>query len=73
MNTQTTHGLKDLTTNDWLTFGLNQVAYLRPAVIDGQSIFAIHGADGTQLALVATREIGVAAMIQHDLEPVALH
>ncbi len=73
MNTQETGSLKQLSQNDWLAFGLNEVAYLKPATVNGQPIFAIHAADGSQLALVATRDIGLAAMHQHDLEPVALH
>ncbi len=73
MNINSTGPMKKLSPNDWLMFGLNNVAYLRPAVVDGQPIFAIHAADGSQLALVATQEVGLSAMYQHDLEPVALH
>ncbi len=73
MNTQTTVALKNLSETDWLTFGLNIVAYLRPALMNGQTIFAIHAADGSQLALVANRDVGLAAMQQHELEPVSLH
>jgi hypothetical protein len=72
MNTEFEVSLKDLTPQDLLTFGLNAVAYLRPAVVNGQSIYAIHAADGSQLALVANRDIGLAAMHEHDLEPVWL-
>ncbi len=73
MNTEQTGTLKNLSKSDWLTFGLNNVAYLRPALVNGQPIYAIHAADGSQLALVATRDVGLAAMHQHDLEPASLH
>jgi hypothetical protein len=73
MNTQATTPLKTLSPTDWRSFGLNQVAYLKPLVVNGQAVFAIYAADGSQLALVATREIGFGAMYEHDLEPVALH
>jgi hypothetical protein len=73
MHTQPTPSLKNLTSNDLLTFGLNALAYLKPATINGQAVFAIHAADGSQLALVASREIGLAAMQEHDLEPVSLN
>jgi hypothetical protein len=56
-----------------LTFGLNDIAYLKPANVNGQSVYAIHAADGSQLAFVANREVGFAAMHQHELEPVSLH
>ncbi len=73
MNTQTTASLKNLSANDLLVFGLNDIAYLKPANVNGQSVFAIHAADGSQLAFVANREVGFAAMQQHELEPVSLH
>jgi hypothetical protein len=72
MNTDISSSLKNLTQHDWLTFGLNAIAYLRPAVVNGQSIYAIHAADGSQLALVANRNVGLAAMYEHELEPVWL-
>ena len=73
MNMNSTFSLKNFSQSDLLAFGLNDLAYLKPTVVDGQSVFAIHAADGSQLALVATREIGLAALHQHDLEPVTLH
>jgi len=72
MNTQSGVMLKNLSPSDLLVFGLNDVAYLRPAVVNGEPVFAIHAADGSQLALVANRDVGLAAMFQHDLEPVWL-
>jgi len=73
MQTEFVKSLKSLSPNDLLMFGLNEMAYLKPTSVNGQSVFAIHAADGSQLALVATRDIGIAAMNEHDLEPVALH
>jgi hypothetical protein len=73
MDTQITVSLRDLSENDFLAFGLNVLAYLKPAVLNGETIYAIHAADGSQLALVANEEVGFAAMLQHDLEPVLLH
>jgi hypothetical protein len=73
MNTQSTTTLKNLSANDLLVFGLNDIAYLRPAEVNGQAVYAIHAADGSQLAFVANREVGFAAMHHHELEPVSLH
>jgi hypothetical protein len=73
MNTQSTTSLKNLSASDLLVFGLNDIAYLKPAEVNGQSVYAIHAADGSQLAFVANREVGFAAMQQHELEPVSLH
>jgi hypothetical protein len=73
MITQSNDSLKNISAQDLLNFGLNDIAYLKPANVNGQAVFAIHAADGSQLAFVANREVGVAAMQQHDLEPVSLH
>ena len=73
MNTQSFTVLKNLSASDLLVFGLNDIAYLKPAEVNGQSVYAIHAADGSQLAFVANREVGFAAMQQHELEPVSLH
>ncbi len=73
MITQSTGSLKNLSPSDLLVFGLNDIAYLKPANVNGQDVYAIHAADGSQLALVANREVGFAAMHQHELEPVSLH
>jgi len=73
MNTQSTTTLKNLSASDLLVFGLNDIAYLKPTEVNGQAVYAIHAADGSQLAFVANREVGFAAMHQHELEPVSLH
>ena len=73
MDANSTISLKHLTQSDLLAFGLNDLAYLKPTVVDGQSVFAIYAADGSQIALAQTREVGLAALLQHDLEPVSLH
>jgi hypothetical protein len=73
MNTQISVSLKNLSQSDLLAFGLNDLAYLKPVTVNGQAVYAIHAADGSQLALVASQEIGVAAMLEHELEPVLLH
>ena len=73
MDTNSTISLRNLTQSDWLAFGLDDLAYLKPAVVDGKPVYAIHAADGSQLALAQNREVGIAAMRQHDLEPVSLH
>ena len=68
MMTQTTISAQDL-----MVLGLNQMAYIRPVVENGQHLFAVHAADGTRLGLMPTRDTAVGALLQHDLEPVALH
>lgn len=65
--------LRGLSSQDFLALGVSQVAYVKPIEQDGQHYFAIHAADGTQLALVASREAAFAAVRQHDMELVTLN
>ena len=53
--------------------GMEDVAYVKSVVVDGADVFAVHAADGIQIALMANREIAFAVVRQHDMEPVSVH
>lgn len=53
--------------------GLDRVAYVRPAVVEGQNVYAIHSADGSEMGIMAGRDVAFAAVKQHDMEPVSVH
>ena len=53
--------------------GVSDLAYVKPVETDGQRLFAVHAADGTQIAVVPTHEVAVAMIRRHDLEPVSVH
>lgn len=40
---------------------------------DHEQLFAVHDADGKQLALVADRKLAFVLARQHDMTPVAVH
>ena len=42
-------------------------------VVDGVSAFAVHAADGTQVTVLPNREVALATVRQHDLEPLSVH
>ncbi len=65
--------LRQITPQDFAAMGMQQVAYVRPALIKGVVTFTIHAADGTQIGLAPNRDVAFAAVIQHELEPVSLH
>jgi len=65
--------LRQLSTQDFASFALGDVAYVRPVEMDGTTAFAIHAADGTPLSVVADRELAFAAIVQNDMEPVSVH
>jgi hypothetical protein len=53
--------------------GVADLAYVKPVTADGRATYAIHAADGTEMAVVADRELAFALVRQHDLEPVSVH
>lgn len=53
--------------------GVSDLAYVKPVVTDGQRLFAVHAADGTEIAVMPTREVAIAMIRRHDLEPVSIH
>jgi hypothetical protein len=62
-----------LSPRDFAALGMQDVAYVKPCLVDGQPGHAIHTADGTQVGQMATRDLAFAAVRQHGLEPVSAH
>lgn len=48
-------------------------AYVKAVTVDGVHAWAIHAADGTELAVMPSREVAFAAVIQNGLEPFSVH
>ncbi|MGB0625138.1 MAG: DUF1150 family protein [Alphaproteobacteria bacterium] len=59
--------------DQFAALGVDQLAYVRPAVVDGRTVYTIHNADGNELGMMAERDIAFAAVKQHDMEPVSVH
>jgi len=62
-----------ISAQDLMVLGLQQVAYIKPVVIGGQTIYAVHAADGREIAKMPSREIAQTAIRQNDLEPISVH
>lgn len=59
--------------HDLASLGLQEVAYVKPVLtVDGKA-YAVYAADGTEMAVMADREIAFAAIRQNDLRPVSVH
>lgn len=58
---------------DLMTLGLQQVAYVKMVKEKDVTAYAIHAADGTQVAVMASRELALATIRQNDLEPLSVH
>jgi hypothetical protein len=65
--------VRTITARDQALLGIQQLAYLRALTLDGTPGFGIFAADGTQLAFAPSRALAVAAVRDHDLEPVSVH
>jgi len=68
------HALRHITLDALALLGIEQVAYVKDVTLDdGTAGFAIHAADGQEVAVMANREVAFAAVRQNDLEPVSVH
>jgi hypothetical protein len=70
---QTTEQMRQMTSNDLAMLGMQDIAYVKRVVVEGNPGYAIHAADGTQMALTADRDIAFAVVRQNELEPVSVH
>jgi hypothetical protein len=70
---QTMEEMRLMSTNDLAMFGMQDIAYVKPVMVDGNAGYAIHAADGTQMALLGDRDIAFAVVRQNELEPVSVH
>jgi len=65
--------LRSMSARELYALGMQQLAYVKPVTENGTVAYAVFAADGTQLGLMATRELAFAALRQHDLEPMSVH
>jgi hypothetical protein len=70
---QTMEQMRQMTATDLAMFGMQDIAYVKPVVVDGSASYAIHAADGTQMAVIGDRDIAFAVVRQNELEPVSVH
>jgi hypothetical protein len=62
-----------MTARDLATWGVEDVAYVRQAVVDGTMTWAIFAADGSAIGIAPDRDMAFAAARQNDLEPLSVH
>ncbi len=65
--------LRQLSVQDWARFGVQEIAYIRPVVVNGVPAVSIHAADGTPIGTAPTPELAIAALEQHELAGVRVH
>jgi hypothetical protein len=69
----TTHWMRHMSAHELALLGMQDLAYIKQVVIDGASGYTVHAADGTQIAVIADRDVAFATVRQHNLEPVSVH
>ncbi|MBT3989326.1 MAG: hypothetical protein HN884_02210 [Rhodospirillaceae bacterium] len=63
----------DPTLGDLIYLGLDEVAYIKPIVENGEDIYGIFAADGEQIGMAPEFELARAMTIQSELYPVNVH
>ena len=65
--------LRQLSVADWQRFGAQEIAYIRPVLVNGVHAMAIHAADGTPIGAAPNAEMAIAAILQHEMAPALVH
>ena len=65
--------IKQMSAHELALFGMQDLAYIKAVVVDGMTGYAVHAADGTQIAMLSNRDVAFVTVRQHDLEPVSVH
>ena len=71
MNKQVSY--TELSPQDFLMLGINDIAYVKKEQRDGKEVFVIHSADGNSITAMENHDIAFAAVRQNDMEPLSVH
>lgn len=63
----------EISEQNFLSLGVNDLAYVKAVEVDGHRRVSIHAADGTQMAVMPSRDAAVATIIRNEMEPVSVH
>ena len=53
--------------------GVQDPAYKNRVIIDAATGYAVQAADGSQIAVLAHRDVAFTTVRQHDMAPVSVH
>jgi hypothetical protein len=65
--------IRQMSARELALLGIQDIAYIKRVDIDGSAAYAVHAADGTQIVVLAQRDLAFATIRQHDLEPLSVH
>jgi hypothetical protein len=65
--------IRQMSARELAHFGMQDIAYVKRVNVNGVVAYAIHAADGTEIAVLPDWDIASATLRQHDLEPLSVH
>ena len=65
--------IRHMSSRELALFGMQDLAYVKAVIVNGLTAFAVHAADGSQVAVMPDRDVALATVRQHDLEPLSVH
>lgn len=65
--------LKTISAQDFLHFGVPDIAYVKAVQEDGRERYAVCRADGRVMVTMDEYDVALATIINNDLEPASLH
>ncbi len=72
-NTETRIDVRRITPDQLQQLGMSQLAYVKPVMMNGTAMFAIHAADGAPMAVAEDRNLALAAIIEHEMIATLVH
>jgi len=69
----TDKNLKIMGVQDFASFGVPIVAYVKPLDIGGHKAFGLYNADGTQIETLETEDMAAISAHRRNLMPVVVH
>lgn len=66
-------GIAGATPIDLARLGLNEIAYIRQAIVNDEEVWAIFNASGEAIGAAQTFDQAWGAVRQHDMEPARVH
>jgi hypothetical protein len=65
--------IRHMSARELALFGMQDMAYIKRVIVNDVAGYAVHAADGTQIAVLTDRNVAFATVRQHDLEPLSVH
>ena len=71
--TETRIDVRHITPDQLQQLGVSHLAYVKPVMLNGTAMFAIHAADGAPMAVAEDRNLALAAIVEHEMIATLVH